>query len=151
MIHVTRKAHLPEEFTLKKIRSIACVVFKEMGKPGDASIVFTDNQEIQNLNREYRNFDTPTDVLSFPSEEIDPETDFRYLGDVIISVEKAAAQSIIAGHSLEDELTMLIVHGCLHLSGLDHGNPEEKQVMKDKQERILKNFHIADYTWPEDN
>ncbi len=151
MIHITRKAQLPEDFSLKKIRHIAADTFKRMGKPGDASLVFTDDMEIRGLNKEYRDIDAPTDVLSFPSDEIDPETDFRYLGDVIISVEKAAAQSELANHSLEDELTMLIVHGCLHLCGLDHGTPEEKRFMKEKQEAILKGLHIKDYTWPEEH
>lgn len=151
MIHVTRKTQLPEEFTLKKIRFIAGDVFKTMGKPGDSSLVFTNDDEIQFLNREYRGVDAPTDVLSFPSDEIDPETDFRYLGDVIISVDKASAQSELARHSLADELTMLIVHGCLHLSGLDHGTPEEKSFMKEKQESILKALQIKDYLWPEDH
>ncbi len=151
MIHITRKVQLPDDFSLKRIRQIAAETLKAMGKPGDASIVFTDDQEIWGLNKEYRGIDAPTDVLSFPSDEIDPETDFRYLGDVIISVEKASSQADQALHPLVDELTMLIVHGCLHLCGLDHGTPEEKCYMKEKQESILKALHIKDFTWPEDH
>ncbi|BCY18833.1 MAG: rRNA maturation RNase YbeY [Chloroflexi bacterium] len=150
MIHVTRKVDLPEDFSLKKIRRIAGEVFKVMKISGDASIVFTDNNEIQYLNNVYREIDSSTDVLSFLSDEIDPETNYRYLGDVIISVEKAVTQSNQAHHSLEDELTMLIVHGCLHLSGLDHSNPDEKKVMKEKQETILMKLQVGDYAWPED-
>jgi len=151
MIHVTRKQSLPTGFSLSRIRQIAGETFLTMGKTGDASLVFTNDVEIQQLNKEYRNIDSPTDVLSFPSEEIDPQTDSWYLGDVIISVDRAKSQSELAKHPFEEELTMLIVHGCLHLSGLDHSTDDEKNLMKSHQEAILKSLGISNYSWPEDN
>ena len=109
-----------------------------------------DNKTIQKLNNEFRNINSPTDVLSFPTEEIDPLSGSRYLGDVIISAEQALSQSLQAGRPYVDELTMLIVHGCLHLTGLDHSSEEEKQIMKTHQERLLQNLGIENPAWPED-
>jgi probable rRNA maturation factor len=151
MIHVTRKQPLPTGFSLSRIRQIAGETFLAMGKTGDASLVFTNDVEIQQLNKEYRNIDSPTDVLSFPSEEIDPQTDSWYLGDIIISVERAQSQSELAKHPITEELTMLIVHGCLHLSGLDHSTDDEKNLMRTHQEAILKSLSILNYSWPEEN
>ena len=150
MIHVTRDTKLPAELTLVRIRSIAIEVFSARNFAGDASIIFTNNITLQKLNREYRNIDATTDVLSFPSEELDPESGVRYLGDVIISVEKAFAQSHQEGKPYIDELTILIVHGCLHLTGLDHSSNDEKQVMKDYQENLLQKLGIENYLWPEE-
>jgi probable rRNA maturation factor len=150
MIHVTRKVTLPSEVSLFRIRQIANAAFNYMGKTGDVSLVFTDDREIQQLNKEYREVDQSTDVLSFPSEEIDPQTDSWYLGDVIISVERAKSQADLANHPFHEELSMLIVHGCLHLCGLDHYSDDEKNIMKIKQETILKNLGIVNYSWPEE-
>jgi probable rRNA maturation factor len=150
MIHVNREIKLPEEFSLGRIRIISKTVFSSRDLTGDASLVFTSNQTIQKLNIEFRSINSPTDVLSFPSEEIDPMSGFRYLGDVIISAEQAHSQSLQAGRPYIDELTMLIVHGCLHLTGLDHSSKEEKQIMKMHQENLLKKLGVENPTWPED-
>lgn len=150
MIHITRKVKLPSELSLFRIRQIANTTFENMCKTGDASLVFTDDREVQQLNSEYRDIDQPTDVLSFPSEEIDPQTDSWYLGDVIISVERAKSQADATNHPFHEELSMLIVHGCLHLSGLDHYSDEEKNVMKNHQESILKTLGILNFSWPEE-
>jgi probable rRNA maturation factor len=150
MIHVTREIKLPEEFNLVRIRNIAQSVFSSRDFTGDASLVFTSNHTIQKLNYEYRNINSPTDVLSFPTEEIDPLSGFRYLGDVIISTEQAHSQSLQADRLYIDELTMLIVHGCLHLTGLDHSSKEEKQIMKMHQENLLKKLGVENPAWPED-
>lgn len=150
MIHVKRETKLPDEFNLIRIRRIASEVFSLREFSGDVSLIFTNNQTIQDLNREYRNIDSITDVLSFPSEEIDPETGMRYLGDVIISTEKAYQQSLHASKPYADELTMLIVHGCLHLTGLDHATENEKQNMKTHQEYLLQKLGVENHSWPED-
>jgi probable rRNA maturation factor len=150
MIHVTRESTLPKEMTLSHIRHIAEVTFMRMGQTGDSSIVFTNNASIQNLNREYRKIDSPTDVLSFPSDEIDPMTNCRYLGDIIISTERAISQSEQVGRSYMDELAMLIVHGCLHLSGLDHSTEGDKTIMQKNQEAILQSLGVKNSNWPED-
>jgi probable rRNA maturation factor len=150
MIHVSRITPLPDDLNLVRIRQIANMVFSSQKFSGDASIIFTDNKSIQKLNRDYRDIDAATDVLSFPSEEIDPDTSIRYIGDVIISTEKALTQSKSANRSHTDELTMLIVHGCLHLTGLDHATQVEKNLMKMHQEDLLKIFGVENSSWPEE-
>jgi len=150
MIHVTRESALPKDMTLSQIRHIAGETFKRTGLTGDSSIVFTDNASIQKLNHEYRKIDSPTDVLSFTSDEIDPMTNCRYLGDIIISTERAFSQSEQASRPFMDELAMLIVHGCLHLSGLDHSTEGKKAIMQENQEAILQSLGVQNSTWPED-
>jgi probable rRNA maturation factor len=151
MIHVSRISKIPDDLSLVRIRNIALEVFSSQKCTGDATIIFANNKTVQNLNHEYRNIKTATDVLSFPSEEVDPESGFRYFGDVIISVEKAQIQALQAGKPFLDELIMLIVHGCLHLTGLDHATIDEKQIMKSYQEEILQKLGVNNPAWPEED
>ena len=119
----------------------------------EVSISFVDNHEIRELNKQYRNKDIETDVLSFPmmefevtEENYNNEEDFvqedRLLGDIVISLERAKEQSIEYGHSFERELAFLVVHGVLHLLGMDHEDEEHEQEMINKQEEILKLLEI---------
>ena len=103
----------------------------------EVSVVLDNDDRIRNLNKTYRNLDEPTDVLSFSSGEIDPETGSRYLGDVVISFPRAEAQAVEQGHSIKKELTTLIVHGILHLAGYDHTNSEEEKELFGLQSEIL--------------
>lgn len=103
----------------------------------EATLVLTDDAQLRDLNRIYLGIDAPTDVLAFPSNEPDPETESLYLGDVILSVERAAAQAQSGGHSLEAELQLLVAHGMLHLCGYDHAEAPGKQQMWEKQASIL--------------
>ncbi len=103
----------------------------------DLTLVLTGDSQIQALDREFMKEDSPTDVLSFPSSEIDPETGRHYLGDIVISVPRAEAQSVAAGHSLEAELSLLVIHGVLHLLGHDHAGVKEKKRMWAAQSEIL--------------
>jgi probable rRNA maturation factor len=103
----------------------------------DLTLVLTGDAQIQALNNEFLGTNAPTDVLSFPSCETNPENGRRYLGDIIISVPKAEAQSIAAGNTLEAELSLQVVHGVLHLLGHDHANEEEKTKMWTAQTEIL--------------
>ncbi len=117
-------------------------------------ITLTDNQSIQEINREHREMDRPTDVLSFPLVEyidgdplimpgdIDPETNQLSLGDIIISVEKADEQAQSYGHSIEREFAFLTVHGMLHLLGYDHESKQEEEVMFEKQEKVLEKMGL---------
>jgi probable rRNA maturation factor len=107
------------------------------------TIAITGDQEIQRLNRQFRDIDAPTDVLSFPAGYPDPESGTTYLGDIIISVPQAALQAERGGHPLEDELQLLVVHGCLHLLGHDHAEPAEKTEMWAAQKAILEQLHIS--------
>ena len=121
--------------------------------PYDAeiSVTFTDNAGIQEINREYREIDRPTDVLSFPlyekgeitEDELDEEGRVA-LGDIVLSLEKAEAQAIEYGHSFEREAAFLCVHSVLHLLGYDHelGEAEEKEMFA-KQEAILQIMHLG--------
>jgi probable rRNA maturation factor len=110
--------------------------------PVDLSIVVCDDDFIQNLNKEYRGVDRPTDVLSFPSDEVDPGDGTRYLGDIIISLPRATAQAIEAQHPVAEELSMLAVHGVLHLLGFDHHTAAEKAIMWQKQAQLLQDLGI---------
>jgi probable rRNA maturation factor len=101
------------------------------------TIVITGDEQIHELNRQYRDVDAPTDVLSFATQFIDPESQDHYLGDVIISYPRAAEQAQKRGHPVEDELQLLVVHGVLHLFGHDHAESDEKNRMWKAQGEIL--------------
>jgi probable rRNA maturation factor len=105
---------------------------------GDLTILLTGDAEVQELNRTYLEIDEPTDVLSFPADYTDPDTGSPYLGDVIISYPRAEEQASSAGHSLEHELQLLVVHGVLHLTGYDHMEDEDKQEMWSVQAEVLQ-------------
>ncbi len=104
----------------------------------DLTIVIGGNTEIHQLNRKYRHIDAPTDVLSFAYDIRDPETNARYLGDIVISGEKVFEQAQAAGHSHQMECCILIVHGILHLLGYDHEEETDEAVMFPLQEKIVK-------------
>ena len=130
--------------------------YEECDFDAQISITLTDNDEIQAINSEHRGIDKPTDVLSFPMLEFDEggqiiDNEFEYdengaimLGDIVISLERAKAQSEEYGHSLEREVAFLCAHSMLHLLGYDHVNSEEEEkVMFTKQEEILNNLGIT--------
>ena len=109
----------------------------------DLSIVLTDDARLRQLNREYLDIDAPTDVLSFPASESDPETGASYLGDILISIPRAREQAAAAGHALESEVQLLVVHGVLHLLGHDHAHAKEKRKMWKAQAEILKELGLS--------
>ncbi|WP_077327043.1 rRNA maturation RNase YbeY [Virgibacillus siamensis] len=115
----------------------------------EVSVTFVNNKEIQELNRNYRQKDQPTDVISFAMQEIgDGEMDIIsedipvMLGDIVISVERADEQANEYEHSFERELSFLAVHGFLHLLGYDHMNKTDEVKMFNRQEEILGEFGI---------
>ena len=127
------------------------------GSPDEAevSVVLTDNPSIQEINRDYRQIDRPTDVLSFPmvdyerpadfcgleeqaEDYFNPETGELMLGDIIVSVDKVEEQAEKYGHSQARELAFLVAHSMLHLFGYDHMEEEERLVMERKQAEILE-------------
>jgi rRNA maturation RNase YbeY len=109
----------------------------EKARPGAVTIVLTDENIIQDLNRRFADHDAPTDVLAFPDGSKDPDTGETYYGDVVVAVPIAQAQANAASHPLEPELVLLIVHGILHLLGYDHSNPDELKHMEARQAIIL--------------
>ena len=129
----------------KLIRLSCAAVLENQGFSDLAEVVvtFVDDAEIKNLNNEFRNIDKSTDVLSFPLGEggeydLNPETGAYSLGDVVISVEHAVAQSEEYGHSFERELAYLTVHSMLHLLGFDHVNGgDEAALMRKTEEEVM--------------
>lgn len=113
------------------------------------SVVIDSDEKLRQLNSEFLGNDAPTDVLSFPSEEFDPDEQAQYIGDVIISYPRAEAQALTAGHPVINELQLLVVHGTLHLLGHDHAEPEEKAVMWAAQDEILANLGVQINQLPE--
>ncbi len=114
------------------------------GRSGDITVTLVGDEEIHEINRTYRNVDRPTDVISFPAEEGESIAQLPdgFLGDIIISVPRAAAQAEEYGHSFRRELSFLAVHGTLHLLGYDHMNDDEAKEMFGLQEDILKEMGI---------
>ena len=111
---------------------------------GNLTLVLTDNRRLRKLNRDYLGIDAPTDVLSFPASEPDPETGSRYLGDILISIPYARKGARQAGNSLEAEVQLLVAHGVLHLLGHDHAKPKVKAMMWKAQREILKSLGLGD-------
>jgi probable rRNA maturation factor len=109
----------------------------------DMTIVLTDDAQLHELNREFLGVDAPTDVLSFPASESDPETGTPYLGDILISIPRATEQALAAGHSMEAEVQLLVVHGTLHLLGHDHAEAEEKARMWSEQAEVLSRLGLS--------
>ncbi|MCT4782648.1 MULTISPECIES: rRNA maturation RNase YbeY [Exiguobacterium] len=123
---------------------------EEIEEPSELSVTFLTNELIQEINRDWRGKDAPTDVISFAFDEMgEEEMDFmldedepRLLGDLIISVERCREQAADYGHSFERELGFLAIHGFLHLLGYDHMTPEEEEEMTTRQEEVLAHFEL---------
>lgn len=119
----------------------AALEFENFGQKAEVSVTFTDNKKIHELNLAYRNVDRPTDVLSFPlseNGEFDTDGEAVLLGDIVLSLEKAASQAEEYGHSFEREIAFLTVHSMLHLLGYDHEtSPEDEREMFQRQDAIL--------------
>ncbi len=113
----------------------------------ELSITLTDNLHIQAINRRYRGIDRPTDVISFAlNESEEPEiqdAEVNILGDIIISLERAAEQAAEYGHSYRREVAFLTVHGLLHLLGYDHMEDEERQEMEEEQRAVMEALGIS--------
>lgn len=108
------------------------------------TIVLTDDEKLRKYNREFAGEDHSTDVLSFPSGEPDPETDLAYLGDILIAVPTAEKQAVQKGHPLSEELSLLTIHGVLHLLGYDHHTADAKSRMWSQQALALQSLGIKD-------
>lgn len=119
----------------------------EVGEMAEVSLMFTDDETIHEMNREYRGIDRPTDVLSFALEEGEEEIfggpEENLLGDIIISVETAVRQAEEYGHSVEREMSFLALHGMLHLLGYDHMEEDERQEMRAQEKAILDSLGIT--------
>ncbi len=113
------------------------------------SVTLTNPENIRKLNKEYRNIDKETDVLSFPmfeKNEIPSLKSLEYeeaLGDIVISIERVKEQALEYGHSFERELSYMLVHGFYHLMGEDHIEEDDKVVMRAKEEKVLNKLNIV--------
>lgn len=124
------------------------LVEEEIDESAEVSVTFVDNEKIRALNNEHRGIDRETDVLSFPAFtddgfDVNPENDAIILGDIVISLEKAKAQSEEYGHSMLRETAFLIAHSLFHLLGYDHENEAEEKEMFEKQENVLQRLGIT--------
>ena len=136
-----------------------CMDYVEFPYEAEVNLTLTDNVGIHAINKEFRNIDRPTDVLSFPmlnyekpgdfsflddedNTDFNPDTGEAMLGDIVISVDKVFEQAENYGHSVEREYAFLITHSMLHLFGYDHMEEDEAKVMEEKQKDILHKMNI---------
>ena len=105
------------------------------------SILVTTNEEIRKINFEYRNKDMPTDVISFAYNETENFGEINMLGDIVISIDRVKEQSSEYGHSDKREFYYVLCHGMLQLLGYDHIDPDDKVVMRKREEEILAAFN----------
>ncbi len=141
MIHVESTLD-PRPVAAELIQRAGASVLAHESRRGELTVVLTGDERLHELNREYLGIDAPTDVLSFAASEIDPDTHKAYLGDVLISVPRAEAQARAAGHSLEAEVQLLVVHGVLHLLGYDHADEAQRSRMWSVQDEILESVGL---------
>lgn len=161
--YVENETDVVFDFDIEKIvEMVASEVLEEEKCPYETQInvLLTDNAGIREFNKEYRNIDRETDVLSFPNLDFeepskfeidedmeadffDPGTGELILGDIIISVDKVEEQSLSYGHSKKREFAFLVAHSMLHLCGYDHMEKEEAAVMEAKQEAVLNRLGIT--------
>lgn len=141
MIHIESEFPFPEELLERAAR--AALGHESQPFDSDLSVILTNDARLHELNLKYLGVDAPTDVLSFPASETDPETGTRYIGDILISIPRAQTQAEAAGHPLEAEVQLLVVHGVLHLLGYDHAQPEEKTRMWKAQAEILEHLGLS--------
>ena len=160
--YLEEECKVPFDFAYDKLAESVvefCLVHENFPYQAEVNMTLTDNENIHEINREYRGIDRPTDVLSFPllsyekpgnfdflreerEEDFNPDTGEVMLGDIIISVDKVLEQAQNYGHSPKREFAFLIVHSMLHLFGYDHIEPEEAAVMEPKQKQILEELNI---------
>ena len=161
-ITIEEEAKIPFSFDYKELTERVingALDFIECPYEAEVSVLFTDNASIREINRENREIDAPTDVLSFPigeypvpgyfdtledeqPEVFHPETGELMLGDIVISVERVQSQAEEFGHSEERELGFLLAHSVLHLCGFDHMEEKERLVMEEKQRQIMDALKI---------
>ena len=136
------------------------VDFEKCPYEAEVNVILTDNEQIHAINKEHREVDSPTDVLSFPMVDFEspsdfgiaednaedyfnPETGELLLGDIVVSVEKVKEQASNYGHTEKRELAFLIAHSMMHLFGYDHMTESEASVMEAKQNAVLDNLGIS--------
>ena len=160
-IYIEKETSLELDFEYKEIIELVinyAMDYEKCPYEAEVNVILTDNDGIHQINKEFRNIDKPTDVLSFPMieynlagdfdgiDEVDdyfnPETGELILGDIMISINKVIEQSVEYGHTQMRELGFLVAHSMLHLFGYDHMTPDEAVIMEKKQNEILDALEI---------
>lgn len=135
-----------DDATLEIVQKVVSYAMKKenIGPLAELSISFVTNETITSLNKQYRQMNEPTDVLSFPLADTLQANDHMpiILGDIIVSIDKVKEQANEYNHTFKRELLFLIIHGLLHLLGYAHDTEAEEKMMFQKQENILKEFNI---------
>lgn len=159
---IEEECEVPFSFDYKRMAEDIvsfCLSYVDFPYEAEVNLTLTDNNGIWEINREHRQVDRPTDVLSFPmlsyetagkfdfldeecDDDFNPDTGEALLGDIVISVDKVLEQAQNYGHSIEREYAFLIVHSMLHLFGYDHMEPEDARIMEAKQRLILEELQI---------
>ena len=142
-VFVTVEEEIKEFETVEKV--LYSAIEKEKLEKVSFNLIIVDNDYIHDLNKNYRNIDRETDVITFALEDEDTivmPNEERVLGDIYISIDRAKEQANEFGHSLLRELSFLAVHGFYHLLGYDHMTPEDEKVMFKKQEEVLEAYGI---------
>ena len=154
-----KKLDLPYETIIRDVVE-ASLDYEKCPYEAEVNVILTDNEAIREINREQRQIDSATDVLSFPMVDYETPSDFDHveeavedyfnpetgelmLGDIVISVEKVEEQAEKYGHSQTRELAFLVAHSMLHLCGYDHMEEQERLVMEKKQNEILERLGIS--------
>lgn len=154
----TNQLNFDYEALLTKVVE-ACLDYEECPYESEVSILFTNDDDIKQINQEFRGIDNPTDVLSFPSieyeepgdfsgleenvaESFHPETGELILGDIVISVDRAKLQAQEFSHSIEREVAFLTAHSMFHLFGYDHMEENDRIIMEEKQNLVLDKLQI---------
>ncbi|MCW5875602.1 MAG: rRNA maturation RNase YbeY [Anaerolineales bacterium] len=142
MIHFHVEKQFYQDGQTELLNEAAKQTLQDQGAPEDyaLSVVLTGDEKLHELNAQFMGQDKPTDVLSFSSGDAEES---RYLGDVIISVQQAQAQAERRGHSLNEELQLLTIHGVLHLLGHDHAGAEQREAMWAAQARVLTGLGVS--------
>jgi len=150
--------NLPYEDIIKSVINES-IDYEKCPYEVEVNVILTDNKEIHQINKDHRDVDSPTDVLSFPMVDYENPSDFEgiedktedyfnpdtgelMLGDIVISVEKVIEQAQEYGHSIKRELAFLVAHSMMHLFGYDHMVPEEATIMEAKQNEVLNKLSI---------
>lgn len=155
----SKKLEFDYEELVKRV-IMACLDYEGCPYDAQVNVLFTDDENIRQINNEYRAIDAATDVLSFPAVDYDRPGDFSrveeniaayfnpengelFLGDIVISIDRALMQAEDYGHTIEREVAFLTAHSMFHLFGYDHMEKEEAEIMEQKQEAVLEKLKIS--------
>jgi probable rRNA maturation factor len=138
-IGVTIPSEYKELIGSKELCTVVDIVFKNLNiTNSEISISFVGEDQIREINNQYRGINAATDVLSFSINDTNPENGLHMLGDILISVPTAKEQAELIGNSLKKEIYLLVIHGILHLCGYDHENKDDEKKMSSIQQHLLK-------------